>query len=73
MIFDVAINFWDRGIEIVKRVKTTENSQVPVLVLSSEFLQEKIQQYKNAGADEFLIKPFAKGDLLSVINKIITN
>lgn len=73
LIFDVAINFWDRGIEIVKRVKTTENTQVPVLVLSSEFLQEKIQQYKNAGADEFLIKPFAKGDLLSVINKIVTN
>jgi CheY-like chemotaxis protein len=73
LIFDVAINFWDRGIELIKEVKTRESRKVPVLVLSSEFLQEKIQQYRQAGADEFLIKPFGNGDLISVISKIMTN
>ncbi|MFI5236438.1 MAG: hybrid sensor histidine kinase/response regulator [Ignavibacteriales bacterium] len=70
LIFDVTINFWEKGLEIVREVKKAESEKIPVLVLSSEFLQEKIQQFRSAGADEFLVKPFAKGDLVSMINKI---
>jgi signal transduction histidine kinase len=70
MIFDVTVNFWEKGLEIVREVKKNESKKVPILILSSEFLQEKIQQFRKAGADEFLVKPFAKGDLVSLINKI---
>jgi DNA-binding response OmpR family regulator len=70
MIFDVTVNLWEKGLEIVREVKKNENKKVPILILSSEFLQEKIQQFRKAGADEFLVKPFAKGDLVSLINKI---
>jgi PAS domain S-box-containing protein len=73
LIFDVAINYWDRGIEFVKEVKSKDIKNLPILVLSSEFLLEKIQQYREVGADEFLIKPFGKWDLLSVISIIVTN
>jgi len=70
LIFDVTINHWDRGLEIVREVKKNNNKKIPILVLSSEFLQEKIQQFRKAGADEFLVKPFAKGELVTLINKI---
>lgn len=73
LIFDVTINHWDRGLEIIREIKKTNDKKIPVLVLSSEFLQEKIQQFRKAGADEFLVKPFAKGELVSIINKIITH
>jgi len=70
IIFDITINYWERGLEIVREIKKTNNKNIPILVLSSEFLQEKIQQFIKAGADEFLVKPFAKGELVSLINKI---
>ena len=73
LIFDVTINYWDRGLEIIREIKKTNDKKIPVLVLSSEFLQEKIQQFRKAGADEFLVKPFAKGELVSIINKIIAH
>jgi CheY-like chemotaxis protein len=33
-------------------------------------MNEKIQQFYNAGADEFLVKPFTKSDLINLIEKI---
>jgi CheY-like chemotaxis protein len=41
-----------------------------MLVISSEFMRDKIQQFYKAGADEFLVKPFAKKDLISLLEKI---
>ncbi len=73
IIFDVAINYWNRGLEIVRNVRKDKNSKIPIVILSSEFLQEKIQQFRKAGADEFLVKPFAKGELVSLIKKITSN
>jgi PAS domain S-box-containing protein len=70
IIFDVTVNYWNRGLEIVRKVRDTKNSNIPILILSSEFLQEKIQEFRKAGADEFLVKPFAKIDLINSISKI---
>ena len=70
IIFDVAINYWNRGLDIVRNVRKEKNAKIPIVILSSEFLQERIQQFRKAGADEFLVKPFAKGELVSLINKI---
>lgn len=70
IIFDVTINYWNRDLEIVRRVRKNKSKKTPIVILSSEFLQERIQQFRKAGADEFLVKPFAKGELVSLINKI---
>lgn len=70
IIFDVAINYWNRGLEIVRNVRKEKDNKIPIVILSSEFLQEKIQQFRKAGANEFLVKPFAKGELVSMISKI---
>ena len=70
IIFDVTINYWDRDLELVRKVRNNKDMKIPILILSSEFLQEKILQFRKAGADEFLVKPFAKVDLINSINKI---
>ena len=70
IIFDVTINYWDRDLELVRKVRNNKDIKIPILILSSEFLQEKILQFRKAGADEFLVKPFAKVDLINSINKI---
>jgi signal transduction histidine kinase/CheY-like chemotaxis protein len=70
IIFDVTVNYWGRDLELVRKVRINKNTKIPILILSSEFLQEKIQQFRKAGADEFLVKPFAKIDLINSINKI---
>ncbi len=70
IIFDVTVNYWNRGLDLVRKVRKDKNKNIPILILSSEFLQEKIQQFRTAGADEFLVKPFAKGELVTLVNKI---
>jgi len=70
IIFDVTVNYWNRGLDIVRKVRKNKDQSIPIVILSSEFLKEKIQQFRSAGADEFLVKPFAKGELVSLINKI---
>ncbi len=70
IIFDVTVNYWNRGLDLVRKVRKNKNKNIPILILSSEFLQEKIQQFRTAGADEFLVKPFAKGELVTLVNKI---
>ena len=69
-IFDVPKNYWDKTLEIVKQIKDSDPLKRPVLVLSSEFMHNKIAQFYQAGADKFLVKPFAKNDLLVAINKM---
>jgi CheY-like chemotaxis protein len=70
VIFDVTKNQWDKGIKLCKELKVSLTSEIPIVVLSSEFLSEKINQFYEAGANEFLVKPFAKNDLIKIIDRI---
>jgi signal transduction histidine kinase len=70
VIFDVTKNYWDRGIKLCKELKENINTEIPIAILSSEFLSERINQFYKAGANEFLVKPFAKNDLIEMINRI---
>jgi len=70
IILDVPKNLWDNSLQLVKQIKENDPYKRPVLVLSSEFMHDKIAQFHQAGVDKFLVKPFAKNDLLSAIEKI---
>jgi CheY-like chemotaxis protein len=72
IIIDVNKNSWDKSLKMVTEIKENDPFKRPVLVLSSEFLHDKIAQFHHAGVDQFLVKPFAKTDLLSSIDKITT-
>jgi signal transduction histidine kinase/CheY-like chemotaxis protein len=70
ILFDITKNFWERGLELCKRVKKNDSANRPVIILSSEFMKDKKQQFYNAGADYFIEKPFSKTDLVDLIKKI---
>ncbi|GBD88642.1 autoinducer 2 sensor kinase/phosphatase LuxQ [bacterium BMS3Abin03] len=70
LILDVPQNFWDKSLKLVKQIKDTDPYKRPILVLSSEFMHDKIAQFYQAGADKFLVKPFTRNDLITAIGKI---
>jgi len=70
VIFDVTKNYWDRGLDFCRNLKKSLTTEIPIIVLSSEFLSERIDQFYQAGADEFLVKPFAKNELIDLIKKV---
>jgi signal transduction histidine kinase/CheY-like chemotaxis protein len=69
VIINVEQNFWHEGINFLKQIK--ELVTRPVLILSSEFLEDKIRDFLDAGADKFLIKPFSKTVLIKAIDELI--
>jgi two-component system, OmpR family, KDP operon response regulator KdpE len=51
------------GLEVVRRIRTW--SQVPILVISARGREEQKVQALDAGADDYLVKPFGMGELLA--------
>jgi signal transduction histidine kinase/CheY-like chemotaxis protein len=70
IILDVPKNLWDKCLEMVREIKDSDPFKRPILVLSSEFMHDKIAKFYQSGADKFLVKPFSKNDLLVSIEKI---
>ena len=70
IILDVPKNLWDKCLAMVREIKDNDPFKRPVLVLSSEFMHDKIAKFYQSGADKFLVKPFSKNDLLVSIEKI---
>jgi len=71
IIFEVDQNVWDEGLDYCRKIKKI--SKKKIIILSSEFLEEKIRSFFEAGADKFLIKPFSKTDLLNAIDELKIN
>jgi PleD family two-component response regulator len=67
IVFDVNQNHWDQSLIICKELKRSDPYGRPIIVISSEFSDEKISEFYRAGANKFLIKPFTKTQLLQAI------
>ena len=60
------------GTDICKSLKSTEATKdIPVIMISASYDVNKCM--KDAGADDFLAKPFELRDLLSKVNKYVLN
>ncbi len=70
-IFDVDKNYWQQGILICKDIKRHDPFKRPIIIISSEYIEEKIKEFFQAGATKFLVKPFGKNDLTRIINETI--
>ncbi len=70
IFFDVSVNHWKQSLIITKDLKRNDKFKRPILIISSEYNEEKIQEFYDAGANKFLIKPFSKKDLLKAISDI---
>lgn len=54
------------GEELVRKIR--EKSEVPVIVISAKTALEDRVQILNAGADDYLVKPFAKEEVIARVN-----
>lgn len=60
------------GIELTKQLRTTEEYKfVPIIALTTENQQSKMEEGKAAGATGWIVKPFTSEKLIAVVKKII--
>ena len=60
------------GYEACKAIKADEATKhIPVVILSAKGQDEEIDQGKDAGADDYLLKPFAPDELTRRIAEIL--
>jgi signal transduction histidine kinase len=67
IIFDVHQSHWEQSIIICRDIKRNDPYKRPVIILSSEFMEDRISSFYDSGADKFIIKPFSKSDLLEAL------
>jgi two-component system, chemotaxis family, chemotaxis protein CheY len=60
------------GIELIKYIRSLTNyRQTPILFLTTESMQEKKNEAKDAGATGWIIKPFQHEKLIVAVNRVI--
>lgn len=60
------------GISFLKEVRKNEKYKyLPILILTTESQEAKKQEAREAGATGWIIKPFSKERLVSVIKKVL--
>ncbi|MHB8579297.1 MAG: ATP-binding protein [Ignavibacteriaceae bacterium] len=69
LIFDVEHSQWDKSIRLCRHIKKIDALEREIIILSNEFDDEKIEQFKKAGVDRFLVKPFTKNDIIKALNE----
>jgi two-component system KDP operon response regulator KdpE len=68
MILDLGLPDLD-GVEVTRRVR--EWSQIPIIILSVRNREAEKIEALNAGADDYLTKPFGMGELLARVQVIM--
>jgi len=69
VLSDILIPDMD-GIELIKKMRE-KDQQTKIIVITGHILKEKEEKAKEAGADDFLIKPFKNEVLTTAISKLI--
>lgn len=60
------------GFEVLQELKAaSETRGVPVIILSSNSREEDIVKALNAGADDFVVKPFRARELVTRVRKVL--
>lgn len=71
MICDLNMPKMD-GIELISKVRSMdEHKFMPIVVLTTELLEEKKQKARAAGATAWIVKPFKDETVLAVVKKVL--
>ena len=71
IITDINMPIMD-GIQFIKELRnTTEHKFTPIIVLTTENQESKMQEGRDAGATGWIVKPFSSEKLIAVVKKII--
>jgi len=57
--------------ELIKKIKTIRNFDVPIIILTKDNSYEYNDEYKQLGFSDYLLKPVKKNELLNKINETI--
>lgn len=71
VILDVNQNRWDQNVTICRQLRTDDPFNRPIVVISSEYIDNKIKEFYDAGASKFLVKPFSKKELVNSLEEIV--
>jgi two-component system, sensor histidine kinase len=69
IMFDVNPARWEQGLIICRDIKRIDPFKRPIIILSSEFFEDKIRNFYEAGASKFLVKPFSKYELVKALEE----
>ena len=69
IIIDVNQNNWDHCLDLCKQIKSHDPFKRPIVIISTEHLEEKLNNFLKAGADKFLVKPFTKNNLIKILDE----
>lgn len=68
ILMDIEMPIMD-GIEATPVIRKLENGRsIPIIALTAHSMPEKIEEFKSAGLDDYIIKPF-DGDKFRVISE----
>ena len=71
IITDINMPIMD-GIQFIKELRNTaEHKFTPLIVLTTENQESKMQEGRDAGATGWIVKPFSSEKLIAVVKKII--
>lgn len=70
IILDVNQNRWDQSLKLSKEIKQHDPLKRPILIISNEYVDDKIKQFYDIGISRFLVKPFSKSTLLKAFDEI---
>ena len=70
IIFDVNQGHWEQSLIICRDLKKHDPLKRPIIIISSEFMDDRIKQFYDAGADKFIVKPFAKNVLVKTLESV---
>ncbi len=60
------------GFDLIRKIRTLNQYRfVPIVLLTTESTPDKRQEGKEAGATGWIVKPFKREDLISVIRKVV--
>ena len=73
--FDLVLLDWvlpdSSGPKVMQWIRDTLHIKVPVLFITSKTDEENIVEALNAGADDYMIKPIRRGELIARVNALI--
>ncbi len=72
--FDLVVVDWympgKSGLEILRQLRS-QGSEVPVIMVTAEAMRDQVLQAIQAGATEYLIKPFEAATLRAKVAKVV--
>lgn len=70
ILMDIRMPVMD-GYDAIRGIRSLEENKTPIIAITAGVFQEDRQKAQNAGADEYLLKPFLEHELFECIESFL--